>query len=127
MEWKEKRELIDKELKTKFVPELRAKGFKGSYPHFRRLRDKLIDILGIQFSQWSPLFYIEIAISPEEGITLLDGQHFPPKTVKHYHTGKRMRIGKGAFDFEHKSAEEIVERAIHSLPEAEEWWKSNQP
>jgi hypothetical protein len=127
MEWKALRDSVDKELRLKFVPELRSRGFKGSYPHFRRFRDDAIDILGIQFSQWAPQFYIEIAISPKGGITLSDGTHYPPKSVKHYHTGKRMRIGKVPFDYEHESSDRIAEQAVNSLNEGEQWWKANNP
>ena len=85
MDWKEKRKQIDKELKAKVVPILRQKGFKGTYPHFRRITEKKIDILAFQFSQWGPQFYVEIAVAPSNGVNLLDGKHIPPDIVKHNH------------------------------------------
>lgn len=127
MKWKELRTSINRELKSKLVPILRARGFTGSYPHFRRFRDEVIDVLGIQFSQWAPQFYIEIALATKDGVTLANGTHFPPKSVKHYHTGNRKRVGKASFNYEHDSPKQIVEQAIRCLDEAEVWWRTNYP
>lgn len=39
-------------LKAVFVPVLRERGFKGSFPHFRRIRPDRIDLLTVQFDKW---------------------------------------------------------------------------
>jgi len=122
MDWKEKRKLMDNALKEQFVPKLKQVGFKGSYPQFRRFNNKSIDIIGIQFSQWGAQFYLEIAKAPSDGITLLDGKHFAPKTVKHYHTGNRFRIGDLPFDYDNEDINKIAQKAIDSLVEGENWW-----
>jgi hypothetical protein len=125
MDWKEKRKQIDKELKTKVVPILRQKGFTGTYPHFRRITEKKIDVLAFQFSQWGPQFYVEIAVASSKGVTLLDGKHFPPDIIKHNHCGQRARIGDNPFDFENEQFDLVVDKVITSLTEGEEWWIRN--
>jgi hypothetical protein len=127
MDWKEKRKQMDKDIKAKIVPLLRDKGFKGSFPHFRRIHEKAIDVLSFQFSQWGPQFYVEIASAPATGVTLLDGTHFPPEIVKHNHCGDRTRIGNAPFDMEREDNQKIIEKIIKSLPEGEAWWKTQAP
>lgn len=125
MAWKELRTRLDTELKAKFVPVLRANGFKGSYPHFRRLRNDRLDVLGLQFSLWSPALYFEIGISPKEGTTFSDGKHYPPKSIKFYQTHHRERVGKPVFDYEHTSPDIVAQELIDALKDAEKWWSEN--
>jgi len=63
-------------LKEHVIPVLRERGFKGSFPHFRRLSRRFIHILSFQFSSWGGGFVVEAAACPDTGITLLDGRHF---------------------------------------------------
>ncbi|MGY8643866.1 MAG: DUF4304 domain-containing protein [Verrucomicrobiales bacterium] len=42
----------DEALKSIVVPDLRTRGFKGSYPNFFRERDGHIDLLGFQFNKY---------------------------------------------------------------------------
>jgi hypothetical protein len=39
-------------LQAHVVPELRRRGFKGSFPHFRRAAAQRIDLLTFQFDKW---------------------------------------------------------------------------
>lgn len=117
---------MDKDIKSNIVPLLRDNGFKGSYPHFKRIHEKAIDVLGFQFSQWGPQFYINIASAPPTGVTLLNGTHFPPEVVKHYHCRNQTRIGDSPFDMERDDNQTIMEKIIGAFPEAEAWWK-NRP
>ena len=43
------REIMIKKLKEIVIPYIRDVGFKGSFPHFRRLAGKQIDLLTFQF------------------------------------------------------------------------------
>jgi len=45
------REAVEKELKAIVVTALRASGFKGSFPHFRRPLPERIDLLTFQFDR----------------------------------------------------------------------------
>nr|WP_268888411.1 DUF4304 domain-containing protein [Heyndrickxia shackletonii] len=38
-------------LKKIVVPELRERGFKGSFPHFRRIFENKIDLITFQFDK----------------------------------------------------------------------------
>lgn len=122
MEWREHRKLMDDALKSIVVPYLRAQGFKGSLPHFRKRGEQQIDVLGFQFSQWGPQFYVEIAVCPPEGMTCSNGSHYPAGSIKYYQCNKRVRIGENPFDFENGQYEEVACKVIECLKEAEEWW-----
>jgi hypothetical protein len=47
-------------LKARVFPELRARGFKGSFPTLIRDRDGTRDRITFQFSQWGGGFYVNI-------------------------------------------------------------------
>lgn len=51
-------------LKNLFVPALRERGFKGTFPHFRRRRSDRIDLLTVQFDRHGGGFIIEISNDP---------------------------------------------------------------
>jgi hypothetical protein len=58
-------------LKQLFVPTLRERGFKGSFPHFRLPLKDHIDLLTVQFNKWGGGFVIEIShCAPEESRNL---------------------------------------------------------
>ena len=124
MTWKERRKAMDEVLKSKVVPELRKMGFKGSLPHFKRTQNGLIQILGFQFSQWGPQFYICIAAAPAEGVTMLNGKHYPGDKIKYYQCNAQSRIGQNPFDFEKNDPGLVAEKVLASLPEGELWWRS---
>jgi len=51
------------ELKRVIIPVLRETGFRGSFPHFRRVGEQRIDPLTFQFSTFGEQFVVE------EGVT----------------------------------------------------------
>jgi hypothetical protein len=51
-----------KALQVIVVPVLRERGFTGSFPHFRRRRQKGIDLLTFQFDKYGGGFVVEIAV-----------------------------------------------------------------
>ena len=61
-------EEMKRALKETFVPALRTAGFKGSLPHFRRLRENQIDLLTVQFDKWGGGFVFEILKCGIEGV-----------------------------------------------------------
>ena len=85
-------------LKKLFVPALRERGFKGTFPHFRRLRSERIDLLTVQFDRQGGGFIIEISSCPPEGTTTAWGEHIPPKRVRAWdmHPNVRPRLGSPA-------------------------------
>ena len=86
------RDAMIAELKRVAVPVLRALGFKGSFPHFRRAADKQIDLLTFQFSAGGGEFVIEIGSFPPAGDELY-GELLPAAEVKMRHLLRRLRLG----------------------------------
>ena len=87
------RERMIAALKKQVVPVLRARGFKGSFPHFRRLTSTVIHLLTFQFDKWGGGFFVEIAGCPPEGATMYWGEHVPPAKVNAWHLNRRLRLG----------------------------------
>jgi Domain of unknown function (DUF4304) len=86
-------------LKAEFVPALKERGFKGSFPHFRRITPDKIDLLTVQFDKWGGGFVIEIAKCGPEGITTSWGSHIPPNKVSAWDVdAPRPRLGSPAPD-----------------------------
>ena len=75
------RESMDAELRSVVVPRLRACGFRGSYPHFRRFSEGGIDLITFQHDKWGGGFVIEIACAPSDGVTTYWGKVIAPDKV----------------------------------------------
>jgi hypothetical protein len=91
-------------LKAHLVPALTARGFTGSFPHFRRLKPDQIDLLSVQFDKYGGGFVVELAKCPADGITTLWGAKIPPDKVKASDTlPPRLRLGSNPAkqDFHH--------------------------
>jgi hypothetical protein len=117
-------------LKEKVVPELRALGFKGCFPHFRRVLPTRIDLLSFQFSQFGPNLYIEIGSCGPDGHTAPDGTFTPKGEVRTYDVGRyRRRIGPlPSLDFEGISESRDSANLVATIADAirrdgEPWWK----
>jgi hypothetical protein len=83
-------------LKAQVVPILRARDFKGSFPHYRRPTAYAVHLLSFQFDKWGGRFLVEIAICPVTGIETADGTRIAPEQVTswHVHPDHRLRLGK---------------------------------
>lgn len=115
---------MDEAIKKIIVPELRKKGFSGSYPHFRNAESKNVKVLGFQFSQFAPRFSVELASCPKEGITYPDGRHVESTKIKYTECIKRGGLGE-QFDFENGNYKELCNAVISLFRKADEWWKNN--
>lgn len=126
------RDEVDAALKNAFVPALRARGFKGTLPHFRRVDARHIALLTIQFDRNGGGFVVEIARCGLEGFTTSWGRHVPPNKVTAHdlHPSDRHRLGSPSpgvdgiwFRFDDgTSAKRVAERATQHLDEADRWW-----
>jgi len=116
------RKEMDAALKEKFVSKLRERGFKGSYPHFRREGARHIEIIGIQFSQWGGQFYIEIGLGNKDGEEV-QGRHIPASKLKYYEVWPRERLGEIPFDYERDGVEVAASKASELPDEIERWFK----
>ena len=130
-------------LKEIVVPTLRELGFKGSFPHFRRLSDNGIDLLSFQFDKWGGGFLIEISKCERSGIITHWGESIPAKKVRAIdnHPDKRYRIkpGKGSsredwFRYDQRSIfhssniyDQVASTVLSYLNEAEDWWSHGPP
>ncbi|RFZ91770.1 DUF4304 domain-containing protein [Mucilaginibacter conchicola] len=117
------------------IPFLRAEGFKGSYPHFTRIKSDRINLLTFQFSMYSSRFVVEIANCGVKGNIVFGKQVEPSKSRVHYQ-GKRLRVGSIKhktdhwFEFEKKLIfsdiyKKRAKEIITLWPEAEKWWEEN--
>jgi hypothetical protein len=91
MENSSRKEMIEK-LSEIVVPVLRQKGFKGSFPHFRRLTDDRVNLLTFQFDRSGGGFVIEIANCQPSGYTTSWGKKVEPNKLTAHDLFKRKRI-----------------------------------
>src|SRR5688572_17509493 len=87
------REKMIATLKEYLVPVLKARGFKGAFPHFRRPTDTAIHLLTFQFDKRGGGFVVEIASCPIGGVMMHWGKHIPPAKVTAQHVSHRLRLG----------------------------------
>lgn len=80
-------------LKEHVVSVLKRRGFKGSFPHFRRPTDTAIHLLTFQFDKWGGGFVVEIASCSVDGVTMHWGERVPPAKVTAQHVNLRLRLG----------------------------------
>jgi hypothetical protein len=122
------------ELREVVVPMLRAEGFRGSIPHFRRPSATGIDLLTFQFDRWGGGFVVEIARSPIEGVTTHWGALVPPSkvTAQDLRPENRLRLkpqaGSGRedwFRFDDGNCRAAAQQVACLLPAAELWWNGH--
>ena len=127
-------------LKRVVIPELRRRGFVGTFPHFRRTTGERLAIMSFQFDKWGGGFTINLAVAPATGFTTHAGSFIPPdKLNAYYDTGPKTRINAGSdgstaswFRFDRPSrspSQDIYDEAAHEvvplLAKAEEWYAQN--
>ncbi len=135
-------ERMVKALKEIVIPRLRERGFKGSFPHFRRPSKEKIDLLTFQFDKWGGGFVIEISKCPPDGIKTLFGKelppnkHIPPNKVTAWHMEPAMRFrlqpghsGSTADWFRYDKFllfgdvfEKTAKEVLPFIEKAEKWW-----
>jgi hypothetical protein len=121
-------------IKEHVVPHLRAKGFKGSFPHFRRVSTSRIDLLTFQFDKWGGGFVVEIAQCGPEGVTMYWGRKIIPAKVTAHDVDRRLRLGSSSESEDHwfrfDSGQDTHDVALGVIPwidgQAEKWWGSGQ-
>lgn len=118
-------------LKNLLVPALRQRGFTGSFPHFRRIGAKQIDLLSFQFDKWGGGFVVEISKCGTDGVTMPWGTKIPPKKVIAHDLNPkdRLRLGCEGPSTEHwyrydsgNTLESVAKDVIQELDKAEKWW-----
>lgn len=117
-------------LRKNVIPNLRNRGFKGSFPHFYRKLENRVDLLMFQFSAWGGVLYVEVSKCSPEGHIDVSETFYQPNKVKVYNidTAHRQRLGKEIremFEFNKDNTEVISLNVRESLKEGEEWWNSS--
>src|SRR4051794_35887 len=123
------RDIMIAELKRTVVPVLRGLGFRGSFPHFRRVDESQVEMLTFQFSSAGGEFVVEIGKFPLEGYRLRC-RVIPACEVKMSHLLRRFRLGAKDEDSDHwfnyKRGDygEVAESVVsHLRGQALEWWR----
>jgi hypothetical protein len=80
-------------IKERVVPALRDLGFRGSFPHFRRIGSTQMDLLSFQFYSSGGRFVVEIAKCPPGGIVAGWGKEIPPSKLNVTYFRERFRLG----------------------------------
>lgn len=91
MENSARKEMV-KNLSDIVIPVLRQKGFKGSFPHFRRLTTDRINLLTFQFDRSGGGFVIEITNCQPNGFTTSWGTKIEPNKLTAHDLFNRKRI-----------------------------------
>jgi hypothetical protein len=79
--------------KSHLVPGLRASGFKGSFPHFRRVTLPRVDYLTVQFNSAGGSFVVEVATSSANGKPTGYGSELPVEKLNTQYFCDRFRLG----------------------------------
>ena len=124
-----------RELKQTVEPVLFAEGFAGQFPHYRRHRNGLMDLLSFQFDKYGGGFCIEIAQCPEDGYRNKSGNFVAGNNIKAWDIEpiERLRIkpGKGPFRgswfrFDSDTAAHAARTVLPHLSKANDWWFSSK-
>ena len=131
------RTVMNRVLREHVVPALRARGFQGAFPHFRRLGAEGTDLLSIQFDRHGGGFVVELGRGPAGNYATPWGRVIPPTRLRaldlSIHERVRMQPGRDGstlswfrYDTGLGSASHACERAAREmlalLPQADAWW-----
>jgi Domain of unknown function (DUF4304) len=86
------RDALEAALRAIVIPELRGRGFKGSFPHFRRILPTRIDLLTFQFHSSGGSFVVEAAQCGPGGVSH-SWKDVPSNKVTAWDVGTRLRLG----------------------------------
>jgi hypothetical protein len=87
------RDLMDEAIRSTILPKLRSMGFKGSLPHFRRVRETYIDLLSFQHFSAGGSLVVEIARAPVGGFVTSWGKAIPANKLNVTYIAERLRLG----------------------------------
>ena len=142
MENSARKEMI-KNLSVFVIPVLRQKGFKGSFPHFRRLKTDRINLLTFQFDRSGGGFVIEITNCNPNGFTTSWGTKIEPSKLTAHDLFNRKRIQSNTnttssltddwFRYDRKYLfgfgniyKKVCKDVLSKLNIAEDYWKNGE-
>ncbi|OWT71476.1 MULTISPECIES: DUF4304 domain-containing protein [unclassified Achromobacter] len=116
-------------LKQTIIPALRSAGFRGSFPHFRRIGNIQTDLWTFQVDKYGGGFVIEISSCPREGMTTAWGKFIPASKVTAHDINERLRLQNHPgsdttawYRYDTDAIDTIIARILEALPLAEDWW-----
>lgn len=83
------------------VPHLMEKGFKGTFPTFRRFSPDCVHLITFQFTAFDSAFCVNIAKCCPEGITFKLGEYIPSNCASAHHCPEKLRLGVTAKQSSH--------------------------
>ncbi len=125
------RENMISEIKEKVIPLLKTIGFKGSFPHFRRIKGTKLNLLTFQFDKWGGGFCIEIANGNPDGTEKFT-EFLPASKMRPYLFLYRFRLGAVDINSDHwyryddDNYEPATSEVIKNIPIAERWFEENE-
>lgn len=142
MENPARKEMV-KNLSDIVIPVLRQKGFKGSFPHFRRLTTDRINLLTFQFDRQGGGFVIEITNCQPNGFTTSWGTKIEPNKLTAHDLFNRKRIQSNMdtpnsstddwFRYDRKYLfgfgdiyKKVCKDVLSKLDIAEDYWKNGE-
>jgi uncharacterized protein DUF4304 len=131
------REKMIATLKLRIIPCLRERGFKGSFPHFRRIGATKTDVLTFQFDKWGGGFIIEFGEGPPDELVEPWGRVPATKLTAHLlPLSNRVRLIADAkvdeetwfrFDASNQAAfDAAANLVLKLLPQADKWWQGER-
>lgn len=119
---------MDAALSAILVPQLRTLGFRGSLPHFHRLRGDAADLLTVQFNSAGGKFVVELGRCNADGFNV-HGRQVPLARANTTFLEERHRLGSELkanygdhwFDFRHRDPEEVAREVCAQLDRPELW------
>jgi hypothetical protein len=130
---KDLRQEMNEQLKADVVPHLRSLGFRGSFPHFRRVSDSGVDLITFQFRLSGGSFVVEVGHKAPYKVTAEWENRVPPEKLTAHDVFKRRRIGEKVldlsdpwFDFMTHDLGSVAQQVFASLPEAEAYWEEQR-
>lgn len=130
---------MQRALQTRVVPQLRERGFRGSFPDFRRVGSVQTDVLTFQFNKWGRSFIIELGRATLGPYQNAMGQVIPATELSASHLAladrARLHAGRSArrevwFRFgpslrwwrNPRRFDRTADQVVALLPQADAWW-----
>jgi hypothetical protein len=120
------------------TPSLRDRGFTGTFPILRRVRNDQLDILEVQFSKYGNGFRLNLGVCPASGVVTTWGEAISPNDVTTaYPLTRKLFLsprhiernpkGKHWFEFDEQNAETVVKGLESHLDFIEKWFLTGEP
>lgn len=124
------REKIIDEIKEYIIPEIRKREFKGSYPHFKRIKNNQIDLLSFQFDKYGSAFWIEISVvytGNDQYTNIIFSEKESIEKINVFNTNIRYRLlneDGDFFNYEDTNITKCVEQVKERLYLIDEWYNN---